>query len=454
MTGSLAWATSGTISGLQNNQQGNAIAASLATFQQGPSAPTASSTGLASTAGVVWHDTTNNLLKIRDQGDTSWITVGTFDETNKVFTPYLPPPYPSGRNRLVNPLILFDQRQEGNAQTLTSGISPFAADQWQVQFIQLPLGGGTTTSQVVSDAPTGLGGSSGRSIKFTMGTGHATSAGDFGIIVQNIEAFNTADLAFGAAGAQPVSASFWIKSSLPSPTFTAFLNNLNAGGGWRTYLANFTLTGASTWQQVFIPDILGDLSGTWTKNTNGVGLQFGICFGAGSTFQGTNNSWNGANVYGTGSTTNLLATTGATVQITGLQLESGPACTALDIRHYSEELRRCQRYYWKSFPQGTAPATNAGLTGALAGAQLSSASSNGVIGWGGFPVTMRGTPVVSIFNPSAGNNQARSTASGSDFSSTTTGQLSPSGWIVVAIAPGTTSAGSGAVFHLAAEAGL
>src|SRR5690348_9906941 len=81
--------TTGTISGLQNNQQINVIAGNLATFIEGPSAPTTTSTCLSSTAGVVWHDTTNNLLKVRDQADTTWITLGTFDETNKQWVSYV-----------------------------------------------------------------------------------------------------------------------------------------------------------------------------------------------------------------------------------------------------------------------------------------------------------------------------------------------------------------------------
>src|SRR5579863_3333035 len=82
--GTLQWGIGGTISGLQNNQQGNSIAAALATANQGGAAPTPSATGLASTSGVLWHDTTNNLLKLRDQADATWMTMAAVDETNKV----------------------------------------------------------------------------------------------------------------------------------------------------------------------------------------------------------------------------------------------------------------------------------------------------------------------------------------------------------------------------------
>lgn len=65
----------------------NGLSAALATWWCGPLAPTtaSNSTGLASLAGIVWHDTTANMLKVRDQADSAWITVGTFDETAKLF---------------------------------------------------------------------------------------------------------------------------------------------------------------------------------------------------------------------------------------------------------------------------------------------------------------------------------------------------------------------------------
>jgi len=82
---SLAHPLTGTISGLAHTTQANAIAAALATMSQGGTAPTAASTGLASIAGLWWHDTTNNQIKMRDQADMTWILIGTIDEVNKLF---------------------------------------------------------------------------------------------------------------------------------------------------------------------------------------------------------------------------------------------------------------------------------------------------------------------------------------------------------------------------------
>ena len=83
--GSVVLPTTGTVSGLQQSQNTNTAIASLITLLAGSSAPTTGGTGLTGLAGIVWHDTTNNLLKIRDQADTTWVTMGGIDETNKIW---------------------------------------------------------------------------------------------------------------------------------------------------------------------------------------------------------------------------------------------------------------------------------------------------------------------------------------------------------------------------------
>jgi hypothetical protein len=103
------------------------------------------------------------------------------------------------------------------------------------------------------------------------------------------------------------------------------------------------------------------------------------------------------------------------------QLEYGTLATPFQTASGGSiqgELAMCQRYYQKSFAQGTAPATNAGRTGAVENFAIRAAGALG-ISFVRFPVIMRGTPTVTIFNPSAANNQARNLDTGSDCSSTT-----------------------------------
>lgn len=67
------------------------------------------------------------------------------------------------------------------------------------------------------------------------------------------------------------------------------------------------------------------------------------------------------------------------IYITGVQFELGSVATNFEYRHYSEELRRCQRYYWKGIG-------GKGLSAASATANISVQAT--------FPVTMRTTPTV------------------------------------------------------------
>src|SRR6185312_8334237 len=88
MSGDIQLPTTGTFSGLTEQGYINTALADLAVDHQGGTAPTTTSTGLSSLAGLFWHDTTNFLLKIRDQADSTWITRGALDETGKKFHPY------------------------------------------------------------------------------------------------------------------------------------------------------------------------------------------------------------------------------------------------------------------------------------------------------------------------------------------------------------------------------
>lgn len=78
---SLVLPTTGTVSGLQMTQDVNYALDTLNTLNCGPSAPSTVE------AGMLWHDTTNNVLKIRNLANSAWIVIGAIDETNNIWTP-------------------------------------------------------------------------------------------------------------------------------------------------------------------------------------------------------------------------------------------------------------------------------------------------------------------------------------------------------------------------------
>jgi hypothetical protein len=64
-------------------------------------------------------------------------------------------------------------------------------------------------------------------------------------------------------------------------------------------------------------------------------------------------------------TANSTQPQNVTLDIAKAQLEIGSVATPLAVRSYTDELNLCRRYYQKTLPYATAPAQNAGITGAL-----------------------------------------------------------------------------------------
>ena len=249
------------------------------------------------------------------------------------------------KNRIINGAMVIDQRNAGAASANT--ISGYFLDRWQVNQ--------STTGKLVAQQDAGavtppvgftdyLG--------VTSQSAYSISSTDNYNIAQFIEGFNTADLAWGTANASPVTLSFWVRSSLTGTFGGAFLNSaLN-----RSYPFSYTISAANTWEQKSVT-IAGDTTGTWLT-TNGVGIRIYFGIGVGSTYTGTAGAWAGSLLLAPTGATSVVGTNGATFYITGVQLEKGSTATSFDYRPYGTELALCQRYFEKSYDQGTAPATN------------------------------------------------------------------------------------------------
>ena len=92
---------------------------------------------------------------------------------------------------------------------------------------------------------------------------------------------------------------------------------------------------------------------------------------------------------------------GNTLTIRDVQLELGSYVSPIEPIPYAKELQACRRYYAKTFDDQTAPAQNAGTTNAAwAGATVTAQSIQ--FNWC-LPETMRGSPTVTTYNPTAAN---------------------------------------------------
>ena len=135
--------------------------------------------------------------------------------------------------------------------------------------------------------------------------------------------------------------------------------------------------------------------------------------------------------------------------------ESNATVGEYQWRSFEDELIACLPYYEKSFPYATAPAQNAGGTGAFHFLQsVGAATASYATASATFSARKRATPTVTLYNPSAANAQARNYTGTSDWSSCSAIGVGNGSFIL----SGTTAAGSAAadlsLVHWTAEAEL
>jgi hypothetical protein len=238
-------------------------------------------------------------------------------------------PLAGTRNRIINGDMRIDQRFAGTAATFGAATA-YVLDRWQ--------GSATIASnmqfQQVSDAPVGFTSSH----KVTALTGATITSSDYFVLIQNIEGLNTSDLGFGAAGAESVTLSFWVKSSVTGTHSGSLRNDAQN----RSYPFTYSISSANTWEKK-TTTIAGDTTGTWLT-TNGIGLSVIFDLGSGSSFRGTAGSWSASNFVGATSSVSPMATSSATWLLTGVQLEAGTVATPFERRSYGQELVLSQRY--------------------------------------------------------------------------------------------------------------
>jgi len=99
------------------------------------------------------------------------------------------------------------------------------------------------------------------------------------------------------------------------------------------------------------------------------------------------------------------------------QAEQGTTPTAFEYLPFDAQLARATRYYEKSFPIGTAPAQNAGLTGATIWGQPVGASLPTRLDTVGYRTRKRIAATPTLYNPEAANGEIRNADTPADCSS-------------------------------------
>jgi hypothetical protein len=280
------------------------------------------------------------------------------------------------RNRIINGAMVIAQR--GTGTTTVSANGYYSCDRWntlQNAASKYSVGQSTT-------APAGFV----NSLLLTSLSAYTVGASEQFVVRQGIEGVNTADLGWGTANAKTVTVSFWVRSSLTGSFGAALYNN----AGDRSYPFSYTISVADTWEQKSVT-IAGDTTGTWLTDSSGAGVYVSFSLGSGSTFSGTANAWASAYYVQPTGSTSLLATNGATLFLTGVQLEVGTQATSFEYRQATTELQLCQRYY----ATGTSYLQTSGT--APGGANFFSST---------FKVTMRAAPTGAIVSTIAGSGHS------------------------------------------------
>lgn len=207
----------------------------------------------------------------------------------------------------------------------------------------------------------------------------AASAGNTGrnVLLNGAFHINQRVFAGGALTAGTYGHDAW-KAGAAGCTYTAA-----GSGGAPTVL---TITAGSLQHIVDAPDVVG---GVYTVSWVG-------------TAQGRVNG--GAYAASPFTTAALPTDTAITVEfntgtLSQVQCEQGASATAFEHLDVGTDLRKCQRRFCKTFPQGTAPANNQGYTGATYTINVQASTSNIVVSPSTCPVTMRAAPTVTCYNP-------------------------------------------------------
>ncbi len=314
------------------------------------------------------------------------------------------------RNLIINGAMQVAQHGTSKAMAHDGNTSVYVVDRFTMAF------GGTHeqldgTYAQVADHPLSA---NGKSLKWTTGTAESSyDADEYLYAAQKIEAQNLQRINNGNSNAVPITLSFYVKSSITG-TFAVGIYKEDSTA--RIFNKTYAISSANTWEKKTIT-FAGDTSGGGIVNDNGAGfwINWHLAAGSNAVGGGSNGAWKnygGLSDWADGQATNAIATTAsATWQLAQCQLEIGEVATPFEHRSFGDELAKCQRYFTKSWSQGSAVTTNAGVIGAACVGNANRAFGN--VFW---PVTMRAAPTVTWYSGSAGTvNKWRNASQGTDI---------------------------------------
>jgi hypothetical protein len=242
------------------------------------------------------------------------------------------------RNLIINGDMRIWQRGVGPISAVAG--NTFCADRWQMG--RYGSATGVFTGEQSTDAPDGFR----NSVKLTVTTTDTPSAQEAYLFTQPFEGLTIDPLAYETPSAKTINVSFWVKSSIVG----TYAVSMQDGPAQRACTTSYTINSANTWEYKSVTFVGDTGSGSYEQGltTKGGMIIFGLG-GAGNRLASSMDTWYNSGGYTISMPksggTNWIVTSGATWQITGVQLELGKVATPFEHRSYGEELALCQRYY-------------------------------------------------------------------------------------------------------------
>jgi hypothetical protein len=283
----------------------------------------------------------------------------------------------SSGNLLINGAMQVVQRSSSVASITASGY--YTAD----RFVTDISGLGTWTQSVENDAPTGSGFR--KSIKMLTTTADASPAAtDYCYLTQRLEGQNVQAIRKGTASAQTLTLSFWVKSNVTGTYVVRLLDQDNSN---RMTSVKYSIVASGTWEYKTIV-FSADTTGAFDNDAN-ASLWVSFFLGAGTNFtSGTTQAWGTyTQANEAPQQVNVSSATNNYWQMTGAQLTVGSVAVPFEFKSYADDLRDCQRYYFRLLEMGGYSYIERSTTGVNYSNAISTIFS--------FPVPMRAAPVFS-----------------------------------------------------------
>lgn len=256
-------------------------------------------------------------------------------------------------------------------------------------------------------------------LKLTNGTGVAGTASSNVVLGYGpFEGWQTHDLAWGTPYAKDLTISFWVKSSIPG---IYSIQIINYGTGNAQAFREYHIKHADSWQWCSVTfKGCTSLGTTNILHDRAMVVNWSLGAGPDDRIDESVQDWvtTGGNWRGTNDSVEWSAVTGATFQITGVQMETGPVATEFAYRSYQEEVALCQRYFCKSYGINVDPGTNT-TAGLRVGRNFDpNGARSDVPGYTEFPVSMRTSPSLTFYTKAGTVNKVnRGSASGGSIGS-------------------------------------